>query len=176
MEKIETNRLLLRPFAQSDYDDLYELLAQRREELFEGYPGITYENGREHLAYRVGSEEFYAIEEKTSGKVIGNVYCGCRDFAGRELGYIVNKNYQRRGYAAEAVRAVLEAAFAAGTHRVYAECTPRNICSWGLLEYLGFTREALLRQNIFFRRDEAGCPIWQDTYVYGLLKGEKYDC
>ena len=176
MEKIETNRLLLRPFAQSDYDDLYELLAQRREELFEGYPGITYENGREHLAYRVGSEEFYAIEEKASGKVIGNVYCGHRDFAGRELGYIVNKNYQRRGYAAEAVRAVLEAAFAAGTHRVYAECDPRNICSWGLLEYLGFTREALLRQNIFFRRDEAGCPIWQDTYVYGLLKGEKYDC
>ena len=130
MEKIETNRLLLHPFAQSDYDDLYELLAQRREELFEGYPGITYENGREHLAYRVGSEEFYAIEEKISGKVIGNVYCGCRDFAGRELGYIVNKNYQRRGYAAEAVRAVLEAAFAAGTHRVYAECDPRNICSW----------------------------------------------
>lgn len=51
MEKIETNRLLLRPFAQSDYDDLYELLAQRREELFEGYPGITYENGREYLGF-----------------------------------------------------------------------------------------------------------------------------
>ena len=33
---------------------------------------ITYENGREHLKYRVGSEEFYAIELKDSGKVIGN--------------------------------------------------------------------------------------------------------
>ena len=29
---------------------------------FEGYLGITYENGREHLKYRIESDEFYAIE------------------------------------------------------------------------------------------------------------------
>ena len=44
-------------------------------------PGITYENGREHLKYRMGSEEFYAIELKESGKVIDNIYCGNREFA-----------------------------------------------------------------------------------------------
>ena len=49
-----------------------EYLSQLKDDEFEGYPGITYENGREHLQYRVGSEEFYAIELKDSGKVIGN--------------------------------------------------------------------------------------------------------
>ncbi len=69
-----------------DYDDLYEFLSQLEHDEFEGYPGITYENGREHLKYRVESEEFYAVQLKESGKVIGNIYCGNRDFEAREVG------------------------------------------------------------------------------------------
>ena len=61
MREIQTRRLLLRPFRKSDYDDLFEFLSQFEDDEFEGYPGITYENGREHLKYRLGSEEFYAI-------------------------------------------------------------------------------------------------------------------
>ena len=55
-------------------------LSQLENDEFEGYPGITYENGREHLKYRLGSEEFYAVELIGEGKVIGNIYCGHRDF------------------------------------------------------------------------------------------------
>ena len=43
--KIETKRLILRPFEESDYDDLYEFLSQLENDEFEGYPGITYKNG-----------------------------------------------------------------------------------------------------------------------------------
>ena len=169
MERIETKRLILRNFKEEDYDDLYEFLEQRREEQFEAYPGITYENGREHLKYRVGSDEFYAMELKDTGKVIGNVYFGNRDFMAKEVGYIVNKNFQRKGYASEAIQAVLEQGFSNGVHRVDAECDPRNECSWKLLEKLDFAREALLRQNVYFAKDEQENPIWQDTYVYARL-------
>ena len=103
MKIIETERLLLRNFEESDYEELFEFLAQRKEDDFEAYPDITYENGREHLAYRVHNDEFVAIQLKESGKIIGNVYVGNRDFEAKELGYIVNKNYQRQGYAKEAV-------------------------------------------------------------------------
>ncbi|MDO4460428.1 MAG: GNAT family N-acetyltransferase, partial [Clostridia bacterium] len=126
---IETERLILRPFEEKDYDDLYEFLSQLRDDEFEGYPGITYENGREHLNYRVGSDEFFAMDLKETGRVIGNIYFGKRDFDAREVGYIVNRNYQRKGYALEALTAVVDYALANGTHRVYAECDPRNICS-----------------------------------------------
>lgn len=169
MKEIVTERLILRSFKESDYDDLFEYLSQLRDDEFEGYPGITYENGREHLAYRLDSEEFYAIELKESGKVIGNIYCGNRDFEAREVGYIVNKNYQRKGYANEALRAVIEEAFKNGVHRVYAECDPRNECSWKLLEKAGLEREAYFKKNIFFHRDENGMPKWKDTYVYAKL-------
>ena len=169
MDRIETARLILRPFEERDYDDLYEFLSQRREDFFEAYPDITYENGRGHLAYRLGSSDFFAMELKETGKVIGNIYYGARDFFVREIGYIVNKNYQRKGYASEALTAVLRHGFETGLHRAFAECDPRNECSWGLLEKLGFRREALLRQNVWFRKDADGAPIWQDTYVYALL-------
>ena len=101
MHEIQSRRLLLRPFRGSDYDDLFEFLSQLEDDEFEGYPGITLENGREHLKYRLGSEEFYAIELTEAEKVIGNIYCGNRDYAAREVGYIVNKRYQQQGYAAE---------------------------------------------------------------------------
>lgn len=49
----------------------------------------------------------FPMELKESGKVIGNIYCGNRDFDAKEVDYIVNKNYQRKGYAAEALRAII---------------------------------------------------------------------
>lgn len=56
MKELITERLILRQFKEADYDDLYEFLSQLKDDEFEGYPGITYENGREHLKYRVESE------------------------------------------------------------------------------------------------------------------------
>lgn len=170
---IETPRLILRPFTEDDYGDLYEFLKQQENDEFEGYPGITYENGRQHLACRLGNDEFFAIELKERSKVIGNIYCGRRDFDTREVGYIVNKDYRRTGIALEALTAVIGELFREGVHRVYARCDPRNECSWRLLEKAGMRREAHLRQNIFFIRDAEGNPVWKDTYVYALLKGEK---
>ncbi len=172
MQEIRTKRLLLRSFRESDYDDLFELLSQLEDDEFEGYPRITYENGREHLKYRLGSEEYYAIELTESGKVIGNIYCGNRDFAAREVGYIVNKHYQQNGYAAEALSAVIEQAFRDGAHRVYAECDPRNVSSWKLLEKAGLRREAHLKQNVWFSRDKNGAPVWKDTLIYAILENE----
>ena len=173
MKEIRTKRLLLRPFRESDYDDLFEFLFQLREDEFEGYPGITYESGREQLAARVGSEEFYAVELADTGKVIGNLYCGLREYEAREVGFIINKDHQRCGYAAEALSAVIGTAFGEGAHRVYGKCDPRNVPSWRLMEKVGMRRQAHMRENVWFRKDAKGAPVWKDTYVYGILAGDR---
>lgn len=172
MEKIETTRLILRNFKDEDYDDLYEFLSQRKDDIYEAYPGITYENGKEHLKYRIDNDEFIALVLKEKQKVIGNIYMGNRDFEAKETGYIINKKYQRMGYASEALNVIIQKAFKKNIHRIYAECAPQNTCSWKLLEHLGFTREACFRQNVYFHKDEKGNPIWQDTYVYCLLQND----
>lgn len=173
MKIIETERLYLRNFKESDYDDVYEFLSQRKDDEFEAYPEITYENGREHLKYRVDNDEFAAVVLKKSGKIIGNVYMGNRDFQAKETGYIINKNYQRMGYASEAVRALIDNAFNNNVHRIFAECNPCNECSWRLLEHLNFKREACFTKNVYFKKDKDGNPVWQDTYVYCILNKNK---
>lgn len=171
MEEIKTEHLILRSFIETDYDDLYEFLFQLENDEFEGYPGIDYEIGKEYLKERIGSDEYYAIELKDIQKVIGNIYCGKRDFNAREVGYIVNRNYQREGYACEALCAIIDSLFKEGIHRVYAECDPRNVGSWKLPEKAGLKREAHLRQNVYFHKDD-GNPIWKDTYIYAITESD----
>lgn len=111
-----------------------------------------------------------AVESKSDGKMIGNVYLGKRDFESLEIGYVFNRNYWGKGYAKESCEALIRKAFSEGTHRIFAECDPQNPNSWRLLESMGFGREAHFRQNVFFWKDDSGQPIWKDTYVYARLK------
>ena len=103
-------------------------------EEFEAYPDFSIDKSKREIEFRVSSDEFYAIELKNEKKVIGDIYLGKRDFNSRELGYVLNKNYQRKGYGSEASSAVIEYMFKEGVHRIYAECAPHNTPSWKLME------------------------------------------
>ena len=46
MQEIRTKRLLLRPFRESDYDDLFEFLSQLADDEFEGYRESPMKMGR----------------------------------------------------------------------------------------------------------------------------------
>lgn len=170
--RIEIENLIIRNFTLEDQEDLCEYMLQRVDAEFEGYPDFTLEKAQDEITYRSSSEEFFAIELKEEHKVIGNIYLGHRDFNTKELGYVLNEHYQGKGYGTAAARAVIHEAFKEGLHRIYAECCPRNIASWKLMEKLGFQREAHLRQNVSFHKDTNGEPIYWDTYVYGLLKSD----
>lgn len=64
---------------------------------------------------------------------------------------------------------MIKQALADGIHRIYAECAPQNVGSWRLLEALGFEKEAHLKRNIYFWKDDKDVPIWKDTYIYAKL-------
>ena len=165
----ETERLILRRYQPEDLQDLYEYLSDPEVVKYEPYQPLTLEETKENLKWRIGTEEMIAVECKVSHKMIGNVYMGKRDFEALELGYVFHRSYWGHGYAAESCNALISRAFSNGIHRIYAECDPDNIRSWGLLEALGFQREAHFRKNVYFWKDEAQKPIWKDTYVYAKL-------
>ena len=133
---------------------------------------MNLEETKENLEWRMSTDEMIAVEEKTTHKMIGNVYLGKREFESLEIGYVFHQNYWGKGFASESCLALIGQAFSNGIHRIYAECDPQNINSWKLLEALGFRREAHLKQNVYFWKDEKGQPIWKDTYVYALLRSE----
>lgn len=172
MEILKTGRLILRPFRESDDEDLFAYLSDPEVVKFEPYAPMTREQVRENLAWRMSTEEMIAVELRETGKLIGNVYLGRREFDSLELGYVFHAGFWGKGYARESCEALMECAFRQGIHRIYAECDPENENSWHLLEKLGFRREGHLRKNVYFRKDAQGKPIWKDTYVYGKVEGE----
>lgn len=60
--------------------------------------------------------------------------------AGVEIGYTVYPPFRRRGYAREAVRAMLAWAHAQGVPRFVASVAPDNVASQALVASLGFVR------------------------------------
>lgn len=166
----ETERLILRRYAKSDLEDLYEYLSNEEVVKYEPHKPMTMSEVESNLEWRISTDEMIAVELKSNHKMIGNVYLGKRDFEALEIGYVFNKDYWGKGYAKESCEALIASAFSGGVHRIYAECDPQNIGSWKLLEALGFEREAHLRENVYFWKDDNGKPIWKDTYIYAKRK------
>lgn len=165
----ETDRLILRRYKETDFEDLYEYLSDEEVVKYEPYKAMTTEEVKENLSWRISTEEMIAVELKENHKMIGNIYLGKRDFNSLEIGYVFNKAYWGRGYAKESAKALIDFYFAKDIHRIFAECDPFNVNSWKLLETLGFRREAEMKKNVYFWVDEEGNPLWKDTYVYALL-------
>lgn len=173
MEEISTERLIIRRIESSDWKDIHEYLSDEEVIRFEPYGVMTEEQVREETDKRVNHESFYAVVLKENMKMIGNFYLDRGDFDTYELGYVFNRSYQKKGFAAEGAKAVIDYAFSElDARRVTAMCNPENEASWKLLERLGFRREGHLHQNIYFKTDQNDEPIWLDTYEYAVLKSE----
>jgi RimJ/RimL family protein N-acetyltransferase len=85
-----------------------------------------------------------------------------------EIGYTLSPDYQHRGYATEAVKAILDYLFSAlGKHRVTASVDPRNTPSAAVLERLGFRKEAHFRKSVYIAGE------WCDDCVYAMLEEDR---
>ncbi len=171
---LTTERLIVRPFMGSDYQDLHEYLSL--EEIYRFEPGepISLEEARRLCLERSEGTDFWAVTLKDGvKKLIGHIsfiQAEPKFFNTWELGFIFNPAYQNQGYATEASRALIAYAFRKlNAHRVVGFCSPENIASCRVLEKCGMTREGLLRQNAFFRKDENGQPVWLNSYEYAIL-------
>ncbi|MFE0629337.1 GNAT family N-acetyltransferase [Streptomyces sp. NPDC058864] len=139
---LETERLIMRPWADSDADEFSALLAERGK----GTP--TVEQTRTGIADLLAATEttgfaLLPIQRREEGDFIG--YCGL--IIGRstveepEIAYELFQRVHGRGYATEAAGAVLEAAAATGRKRLWATVGTWNAPSLRVLEKLGFERD-----------------------------------
>ncbi len=103
------------------------------------------------------------------GRMVGDVavHVDGDDPRQASVGFTLAPDAQGRGFATEAVRAVVTLLVDAhGVHRVTAECDARNLRSAALLERVGMRREAHHRQSAWWKGE------WTDEYVYAVLAEE----
>jgi len=140
---IETERLSPRLRDEEDAAWNLELLGER-----EGGTTRTLAEAQQRLAEqnvqaRQSGIGFLAIRRRAEGDPIG--YCGLLvgrgSFDEPEIAYELLRCAHGRGYATEAARAVLDAAFATGRRRVWATVRSWNAPSLRVLDKLGFRRD-----------------------------------
>ena len=118
--RIETPRLILRPWRESDLEDFYEYASVEGVGEKAGWNHHqSVEESRRILGLFIRGKKTFALELKDNGKVIGSLGLEPRDedaglnpeWKGREIGYVLSKDYWGRGLMPEAVKAVMDYCF-----------------------------------------------------------------
>ena len=158
LELILRNRDFLEPFEPRRPDGWFTLDAVRNE------------LARADRDRRSDSAFAFGIWELESGSLVGrialtNVARGAWQNA--TLGYFVDQQRGRRGYATWAVREALAFAFGwANLHRVQAGVMPRNLPSIRVLEKNGFRHEGLAQRYVRVN------GTWEDHQIYAMTAEE----
>ncbi|MFP3153050.1 GNAT family N-acetyltransferase [Lachnospiraceae bacterium ZAX-1] len=170
---MRTQRLIIRRFKTEDWAQIYEYLSDGEVVKYEPRSPLTEEECRQCIAQFMASDDFWAVCLKKGRKLIGQICLSQKEQNHWELGYIFNRKFQKKGYATEAIKKLLDDAFRKRkVHQISACCNPQNTASWKLLERIGMRKKAYFKENTYFKSDRKGNPIWQDTFIYGILEEE----
>jgi RimJ/RimL family protein N-acetyltransferase len=174
--KITTARLFLRHLAVSDSA---AVLAYRADPAVARYQPWQPRNEGEVIRWIRSQGEIavdtpgtwfqLAILLREGGALIGDIslHFPAEEPRQAEFGITLAPGFQGRGYATEALRAVLRyLAVDLRKHRVFARVDPRNARSVALLERVGMRWEGHLRESCLLHGE------WADDYIYAILDRE----
>ena len=114
-----------------------------------------------------------AIIKQPGGQLIGDcgLHCWQNDSRQMELGITLSPHFQRQGFAAEALGAVLDFVFGIlEMHRVSAVTAAENQAAAALFRRLGFRQEAHFIEYRWYKGS------WDSEFVFGLLQREWEEC
>ena len=119
MFSLNSERLILRNWQESDSSDLYEYAKSDLVGPTAGWkPHQNEEESKEIIKMFIKNNDSYAIVLKSENKVIGSIGLHHRkpdetlnDLKQREIGYVLNPNYWGKGFIPEAVNCLLNYGF-----------------------------------------------------------------
>ena len=174
---LRTERLELRPVRDEDIDRILEY--RDLPEVTRWLLTIEVDAASLRETWRRAAEnpDDHSVAVTLDGLVIGTVSLKVIDGMGQpgvpprteaDLGYVFDPAYGGRGYATEAVTAMVAYAFGRlGVRRITAGCYADNLPSVRILEKIGMRREQHGVEDSWHA--ELG---WVDGYTYGLLAAE----
>lgn len=148
---IETERLILRRYEESDIDAMYEIITDTRLSKYIKFPSLTKEEELECIKKWINEadeskNERWVIETKNTHEVVGNIdvntivkkhnYCN--------VGYTIRYDYWGNGYAPEALKAVSDYLLDSGYYLVECCCNELNKQSSRVMEKAGFKKDGYI--------------------------------
>jgi RimJ/RimL family protein N-acetyltransferase len=173
-ERVETPRLVLRKPRPEDAEAIFERYASDTDVTrFMGWTRHSSPDATrvflefsdiEWVRWPAGP---YLVESREDSRLLGSTGLAFETPYRAATGYVFAKDAWGKGYATEAVRAVVEIAREIRLVRLYALCHPENRPSWRVLEKCGFTCEGVLRRHTEFPNPRPGDPC--DVLCYALV-------
>jgi len=180
MAILETDRLLLRNYKESDLEDMHKLWSDKKTMYY--LDDIWCETIDDTIIYlKTGlansDGHYFCICEKPNDSFIGSV--GYTIVTPTPLGKIVHMGYMllpafhRKGYAAEATKKVIEFAFTQDECiRINSGCHKENDASRKVLEKTGFRLEAEKINAVYHdgvMKDRLEYAINKDEFLKGSI-------
>jgi len=174
---IETDRLRLRTFEPADLDAVAGYYALPEHQRYLDWKARDRDEVEVALKAmckavalnRPGDSLLLAVQRKSDELLIGQVSLRWRDAtAGQgELRFTFNPIHRRQGYAAEAVRAMLDLGFDEfGFHRIFSRCDARDERAARLFKSIGMRLEAHYREHALFQGE------WDEELHFAVLDRE----
>ena len=191
MEKVrlETKRLIIREFNESDILDVYEYSSDEEVCKYLAFGPESLENTEDYLEKNLAAQfviprirydlaiciksefldenQIEAKAENQDPKLIGGIGLFLQASKSAELGYILNRKFWNRGYTSEAADVMIKFGFSElGLHRIWASCHIENIASVRVLQKIGMQKEGILRSYL---------PIdgeWHTSLLYAIIEDD----
>jgi RimJ/RimL family protein N-acetyltransferase len=165
---IETERLVLRCFDRADLNavigyhalpDVQRYLDWKARDRVECKQAVEMMTSQVSLN-RPGDVLALAVVRRADDELMGQISLRWSDAT-------ASQPYRRKGYAQEAVRAVIDLGFDHfHFHRIFARCDARNRASAQLMRKLGMRLEAHFREHALFQGE------WDDELHFAVLDRE----
>lgn len=156
-ELIQTPRLVLRRPRRQDADAIFVRYASDPEVTrYVGWPvHRSPEDTRHFLSYADAEWEAwpagaYLVHARAGGDLLGATGLTFETPQRAMTGYVLARDSWGRGYATEALQAMVDLAPVCGVKRLYAICHTDHAVSARVLEKGGFAREGVLRKHTVF--------------------------
>ncbi len=172
---LNTKRLIIRPIELNDASALFRYRSDKEANQYQGWIPENMNDAEAFIA-KVANEinvpdtwfQLVLIEQ-ASMRMIGDIGLHFFDSDNQqvEIGCTIDKLYQGKGLATEALDAVVDYLFTIlNKHRIITSIDPANSSSIRLVERLGFRKEAHFVQSLLINGQ------WMDDVVFALLQKE----
>jgi ribosomal-protein-alanine N-acetyltransferase len=115
----------------------------------------------------------YLIVSRTDGQLLGSTGLGFQTPNEAMTGYVLAKEAWGKGFATEALTAIVDVSTRIGVNRLFALCHPEHGPSRRVLEKCGFVREGMSKPVVEFPNLSPG--VRQEALCYSIVYSGRSD-
>lgn len=176
-KKLSTERLYIRKYSPDDTQEIFDNWASSPDNT-KGLAWKYHETIEETKklvqaiisSYQLPFNYHWILELRETGECIGSIglyFCDEVNLSA-QIGYCIGDDFKGKGYATEAVKAVLEFSFnEVEFNRIDAAIAVWNQDSVKVVEKSGMIFEGIARKKYFFNPDG-----FEDTFMYSILRSD----